>query len=301
MNALLNQAKTGSTVDQTKEPERKAFEIIPAGPTPARFVGYVEVGKHAQEYEGKAKADALEVILTFELNGKKHHIEYEKDGETISRTNIKRETMPAYTTSKAGFKKLFNAMRAEREDITHMAQMLNEPFLITVVHNADKDDPKKVYANIKDDNGWRVGPPLYNAQPDPLEEPIMKVLPVAEATVPLQLLLWDNPTKEQWDSIFIDGTRTVKKDGKDVEVSKNWVQERCLAAKDYESSALADMLSGADGAIADVIEQVAKEKAAEPEKKAVAKTENTKVAEAVKEKEPDGSADDILAALGLNS
>lgn len=300
MNSLLNQAKTGSTVDQTKEPERKAFEIIPAGPTPARFVGYVEVGKHAQEYDGKAKADALEVILTFELNGKKHHIEYEKDGETISRTNIKRETMPAYTTSKAGFKKLFNTMRAERENITHMAQMLNEPFLITVVHNADKDDPKKVYANIKDDNGWRVGPPLYNAQPDPLEEPIMKVLPVAEATVPLQLLLWDNPTKEQWDSIFIDGTRTVKKDGKEVEVSKNWMQERCLAAKDYESSALADMLSGADGAIADVIEQVAKEKAAEPEKKESAKAEEKKP-DPVKEKEPDGSADDILAALGLNS
>lgn len=298
MNALLNQAKTGSTVDQTKEPERKAFEIIPAGPTPARFVGYVEVGKHPQEFDGKAKADALEVILTFELNGKKHHIEYEKDGETIKRTNIKRETMPAYTASKAGFKKLFNSMRAEREEITHMAQMLNEPFLITVVHNADKTDPTKVYANIKDDNGWRVGPPIYT--PDPLEPGITKILPVAEATVPLQLLLWDNPTKEQWDSIFIDGIRTVKKDGKEVEVSKNWVQERCLAAKDYESSALADMLSGADSAIADVIEQVAKEKVAEPEKKEAAKSEEKKP-DPVKEKEPDGSADDILAALGLNS
>lgn len=298
MNALLNQAKTGTTVDQTKEPERKAFEIIPAGPTPARFIGYVEVGKHAQEFDGKAKSDALEAILTFELNGKKHQIEYEKDGETHHTTNIKRENLAVYTTAKAGFKKLFNAMRAEREEITHMAQMLNEPFLIHVVHNADKTDPTKIYANIKDDNGWRVGPPVYT--PDPLEPSITKILPVPEATKPLMLLLWDNPTKEQWDSIFIDGTRTVKKDGKETEVSKNWIQERCLAAKDYETSALADMLTGADDAINDVIDEVAKERAVEPIKEAVKEPVAEKPAEPVKEKEPDGSADDILAALGLD-
>jgi len=70
---------------------------------------------------------------------------------------------------------------------------------------------------------------------------------VPEATIPLRLLLWDQPTTEQWDSVFIDGTRTVKRDGIEVQESKNWLQQDIVEnALDFGGSPLEIMLNGID-------------------------------------------------------
>ena len=53
--------------------------MAPAGPTPARFIGYVEVGNHVEQFEGKDKPAAPQVKLRFELNGPQHKNEFEKD------------------------------------------------------------------------------------------------------------------------------------------------------------------------------------------------------------------------------
>ena len=63
------------------------------------------------------------------------------------------------------------------------------------------------------------------------------------------LMLWDFVTKEQWDSIFIDGTVMRKKeDGTEEEVSKNWLQLDIMQkATDFEGSPLHDLLDGLGG------------------------------------------------------
>ena len=247
MNELLNMAKTAATADHTKTQEAGEYTVPPAGPTPARFIGYVEVGKQPQEYEGVAKNPALECLLFFELNGPKHKRTVVVDGADKEFTNRIKVTTTVSVNSKAGFKKLFNEMRQERENITHMAQMLGEPFLITVVHNTvGEGDKARTYANMKDANGWRIGPPVFI---DPLDPDNKRPVPVPEPTQPIMLMLWDNPNKMMWDSIFIDGTSTIKKDGKEVEVSKNWMQELCMKATDYENSPLYDMLTGIGGVV----------------------------------------------------
>ena len=134
-----------------------------------------------------------------------------------------------------------------RSGITHMALMLGEAFLVKVVHNVvGEGKDQKTYANLKDDSGWTISAPV---KADPVtgeSEP----LPVPQPTKPLQLLLWDSPTYEQWESIFIDGERTTK-DDKGVETTKsnNWLQNDIKDnASDFEGSALHIMLlSGATG------------------------------------------------------
>ena len=59
--------------------------------------------------------------------------------------------------------------------------------------------------------------------------------------------MWSNPTKETWDSLFIDGTTEIKNaDGTVENKSKNWVQETVLSATDYGGSALEQLLHGVD-------------------------------------------------------
>mgnify|MGYP003667424486 CR=1 FL=1 len=232
-------AETASTTDQSTASTGGNFErtVAPAGFTTARFVGYVEIGKQPQRaYEGQEKPDAPEVRLTFELNGPKQITEYEKDGETHKRSNLQREKITISQSDKSNFFKLFTKMAYGRSDIKHMAQMLGEGFLIKISHNTSKDG-KKTYANMKSkENGWEIGAPSTT---DPVTNDVT-MLNVPEATVALQCLLWDNPTQEMWDSIFIDGS--YEKDG--VSVSKNFIQNEALDASNFGGSALEALIGG---------------------------------------------------------
>jgi hypothetical protein len=51
------------------------------------------------------------------------------------------------------------------------------------------------------------------------------------------MFLWDYPSKEAWDSLFIEGTWD---DGK----SKNMLQELCMSATNFDGSPLQQMLMG---------------------------------------------------------
>jgi hypothetical protein len=137
-------------------------------------------------------------------------------------------------------------MRRGREDKKHMAQMLGEGFIIEVVHNEQVVDGKKtgkVYANMKTEAaGWLISAPV-------IEDPIAGTktnVNVPEALSPMKLFLWDHASKETWDSLFIDGTRTTKVDGKDTEVSKNWLQQKIMGASNYNGSPLEALLAGVE-------------------------------------------------------
>ena len=279
LTALAAQAaQAAETADQSVQEGGFKREVAPAGFTTARFVGYVETGHQPQNpYQGVEKPDAPEVRLTFELNGPKQINEYQKDGETHTFTNSQREKITIGVNEKSNFQKLFKAMLAGRSDIKHMAMLLGEGFLIKITHNQSKDG-KKTYANMKTDGVWNIQAPAVT---DPISNETT-ILDVPAATLPIQLLLQAAPTKEQWDSIFIDGTYTKKEGDKEIQVSKNFLQEECKAASSFVGSALEAMIAGLSG-VADVI-------ATEPKKEA-APTPEPKPEPTV--------ADDPLAALGL--
>ena len=255
MNALLNQAAT-STVDHTQDNGGGGnfdYEVPPAGPAPARLIGYVELGKRKQKpYQGKEKPDALCARLTFELYGQKHEREVEVNGvKRIFRNRITIHQLAVKTGDRGSFGKLFRAMRGGDEKITHMAQMLGKDWVVQVVHNTSKatvdgKEVERIYANLRDaDGAWKFGPTLFE---NPMTGEITRI-PVPEPdSDSYQLLLWDNPTKEQWDSLFIEGTRTITRDGQKVEVSRNTLQEDIVKnATDFSGSALEDIVAGLGG------------------------------------------------------
>lgn len=222
-------------------------EPPPAGITVGRFIEYIDLGKQKQpDYQGKPKPPADSLRLTFELlSPKKNLHEYEVDGEQRVRADRVSIRISKKLSDKAKFKKLFNAMTYGREGIKHMAQMLGEAFIINIYHNVvEKEGKKTTYVNLDKDGAYGISAPF---KVDPLEgtrEPV----PVREPLSPLRLFLWNNPTQETWDSLFIDGTRTVKKDGgAEVEVSKNWMQELIMSAANFDGSLLQAMLGGVDG------------------------------------------------------
>jgi hypothetical protein len=314
-------AMAAAQEDQT-ETQTTTFDNDPpeAGVTVGRFIEYIEIGKHdGGQYQGKPKPPADYVRLTFELlHPKKNIKEYEVEGEKRERADRVSIRISKKLSEKAKFKKLFNALTYGR-DIKHMAQMLGEAFIITIYHNVvEKEGVKKTYVNLDNDGVYGIKAPFVE---DPLEG-TRKDVPVREAISPLRLFLWNNPTQETWDSLFIDGTRTVKKDGGgEEEVSKNWLQESILDALNYKGSALEALLGG----VADLPteetgeepeeeqeeETVAEEKpvekpapkaaAAKPAAKAAAKPAGKPPAAAASKAAPkkEAAADDALDALGL--
>ena len=295
--AAMAAEQEDQTVEQTVSFDN---DPPPAGVTVGRFIEYIELGKQKQgDYNGKPKPDADTLRLTFELlHPNKNIHEYEVEGEKRTRADRVSIRITKKMSDKAKFKKLFNTMTYGRDSIKHMAQMLGEAFIITVYHNVvEKDGKKNTYVNLDNDGVYGIKAPFVE---DPLEG-TKKDVPVGEPLSPLRLFLFNNPTQETWDSLFIDGTRERKLDGGAVEqVSKNWLQEVILGASNFTGSALEAMLGGVDDLPTD--ETVVEEKPVEkPAPKAAAKPAAKPAAAkatkpAVKDTAP---ADDALAALGL--
>lgn len=243
-NALFNQAAAAAAeagMDQSEASQGFERKVVPAGPTPARFVGYVEVGSHVEQYEGKDKPAAPQVKLRFELNGPAHRNEFEKDGEKKTWNNTIDIDLTLSLNEKAGFYKLFRKMAYGRDDIKSMPQMLGEAFVLNVAHKKSKSTGK-VYPIIKVDGEWTVSAPFST---DPMTGATTRY-DIAEMTEKGQVLLWANPSKEMWDSIYIDGTYTKKVGDAEVEVSKNFIQNRCLEAVNFPGSPLEALLGGID-------------------------------------------------------
>jgi hypothetical protein len=323
-HSLLDEVKDDVLPDQSKAVEYENT-IPPAGKTLARFIGYVEVGKRKDMYEGKEKGTVLRAKLFFELLGKAHM----KDVDGKQQGTLFTQDVAVKTGEKAGFRKLFMKMRAGDESITHMAKLLNRGFIIEITHTNGKGDKADVtYANMTRDGEWLIYPPIFE---NPATGEVTK-LPVPDATIPMRLLLWSNPSKAQWDSIFIDGTYTRKnKDGTEEEVSKNWLQNLIVRdALDFEGSPLQDLLIGLGALTLDASEgkpDPALVAAAEKEAEAIAAAAQASKAAPVADKPTEAapvkeaapaaapaepakaadpapaqvaSADDLFAQLGIN-
>ena len=278
------------------------FEVIPAGKTMGRFIEYIELGKHSGgSYNGKPKPDAEAVRLTFELlHPTKNVREFEKDGVKIKHGQLISIQLKKSLSEKAKFKKLFNSMTYGRP-VKHLARLLGDAFLMEVYHNVVKKDGKDItYVNLDKDGVWSLGAPRVCT--DPIAETYADV-PVPEATFGMKLFLWDKPTKETWDSLFIDGTREVKKDDGSVEhVSRNWLQERILSARNYAGSSLHHMLEEVnDLPVQETVQKAEAEKPLELPASATEKPAETAPAKEADKpaSKPATSAEDALAALGL--
>lgn len=300
--------------DQTEEVTHQDFDNTPeAGVTVGRLISYIELGKQdGGSYQGKKKPDADKVRMEFELLAPKNIIKFERDGKEIESGQIVHVTVKKSLSDKASFKKLFKKLQYGREDKKHIAQMLGEAFIIHIYHNKVKGEngaKDKLYVNLDKDGEYGIQAPFSE---DPLTQQ-RQAYNIRPHTANLRLFLWEHPTKEMWDSLFIDGTREVKKqDGTVEHVSKNWLQESILSAKNFNGSPLHQLLAGVSD---DLLEQAEIEEAGEQSEnpaEGMAQTDleaaiadiaanDTPAASAGPEAPAEPQNEDPLAALGLTA
>ena len=191
--------------------------LLPEGYAFGRLVEYIEFGNQPQEFQGQAKDPALEFTLGFALTGQG----YQNDDGTpyVVRT---------YNTAlsrneKARAFKLFKALNW-KGTAKSFAQLLGETFLVKIKQVPKSKTDPKIVSRI-DLDGFL--PPL-----DPVTR---QPYPIADAPDEMyRLFLWSRPTKEAWDSLYIEG----EYEGK----SKNRIQEQILAALDFQGSPLQQLL-----------------------------------------------------------
>lgn len=218
IQALANQAaETGDDMTVVVKGGGGA-KLLPAGNCLGRLVRYVEYGNQPQEFGGKAQDPAPEFQLGFALYGEGYQNE---DGTPyiMSTYPIKRSR-----NEKAGAYLLFKALNW-KGTATHFAQLVGQAFIVNIENKTPKDATKAARSTI---NLKGFLPPL-----DPVTRSPYAV-PEARAD-DLGLFLWDYPTLDAWNSLYIDGTYD---DGS----SKNWLQGTLLAATNFAGSALESLL-----------------------------------------------------------
>lgn len=215
--------------------------LLPAGRAYARLIGYREFGNHIQTYQGKAKAPARVVRLTFAMWGKAnplgenvqdncYHLVNE-DGTVKSHGTFTTFDISLGNSEKSRIKHGFDKMNWSKKHKT-FATMLGEAFLLPIeVKKGTKADSKPY--NLIDWAG--ILPPLDPMTAQPYQIPDVK-------DEDYFAFLWDMPTKEDWDAMFIDGTN-------DKGQSKNFLQAMCLKAKDFPGSALETLLLEINGGV----------------------------------------------------
>jgi len=201
----------GANLADMTEVETGGGFVYPVGGCVARLVEYVEHGTQARKpYQGAARDPAPEFHLGFALYSQGFCKEdgtpriYRTFGITMSRNDQSRSFQ------------MFEQMNWTKKH-THFAQMLGDAVLVSFVEAKDSQGKARVNLDLKS----------FLAPVDPVSRQPYEC-PAATDDL-FKLFLWDNPTKETWESIYISG-------------DKNWIQDRCIAATNYHGSALESML-----------------------------------------------------------
>lgn len=239
--------KAAKTQDLTKESTGGDYSPPEKGVPGLRFVGYIETGKVNGEFKGKPKVTDKATLL-FELHGKRWPVG-ENGNPTLIAVKLNKGT-----SAKSQYIKLFKAMNYAG-NATTFVELLGDAFIGNISHYEGNDG--KTYATLKDDatGVFTVRAPFTENEDG---ESIARKVP--EALSDIKCFLWNDPDKDQWDSIFIDGEYD---DG----TSKNKFQKAIRDAVNFEGSPIEALLEGAPEVEDDDVEDA---KAAAKAKKAAA-------------------------------
>lgn len=218
LQALAAQAVAESGIDLNEAVKGGGGgRLLPEGYAFGRLVEYIEFGNQPQEFQGQTKDPALEFTLGFALTGDGYQNE---DGSAYV---VRTYNTALSRNEKSRAFKLFKALNW-KGTAKGFAQLLGETFLVKIKQVPKSKTDPKIVSRI-DLDGFL--PPL-----DPVTR---QPYPIADVPDEMyRLFLWNRPTKEAWDSLYIEG----EYEGK----SKNRIQEQILAALDFQGSPLQQLL-----------------------------------------------------------
>lgn len=216
---LVNTAVEVQDTDMTQTGAGGAYEdvLLDKGEYYGRFVEYVEYGKRLPMNNNKPTGKPAV------LNAKVGFIVYLPDGG-IKR--IRSMPMGVYNSERATFKQLFDKLNHDGT-INHAAMRLGSTWVLPIEQHTSKAGKT---SNIIDYSSIRPVPKFDPNTGEPIALPELDLEDI-------KVFLWNAPTKETWDSLYIDGK---KDDG----TSKNFIQEDIMKAVDFEGSALHQLLMG---------------------------------------------------------
>lgn len=162
----------------------------------ARFVGYIEIGKHDKVGEN-AKPAVDQVHLVFELHGAKWPTKTLEDGTVIpQRITVK---LTRSLNEKATMFKLFKRMNYEGK-AKHFSQLLGQGYLVTVKHFTPKGS-NVVIANLRDDQGnLTIRAPRMEVLDEETGELEQKKVAVPAQVGESRLFVWDG--KDEWFKVM---------------------------------------------------------------------------------------------------
>ena len=250
--ALTKAAKADKNFTETSSGGSFERELPVVGVGFLRLREYIEMGIHSH---GKAphQKDRPLARFVFELTHKKHSMSFEKDGETITTQHVMSVTVPISDNESADYIKIFNLLNWNGT-LTHPLEALDKPMMCKISHSeSGEGDKKRSYANLwtgtPKDKNWQILPPVKEA--DPMDDASVAqdisaaIPPLSKGAESLKVFLWLHADQAQWDTLFIEGTRTVKGkgDAPDKEESKNYLQEKIKQAKNFAGSPIEQVLA----------------------------------------------------------
>lgn len=219
--------------------------LLPAGTALVRLCSYIEFGSAVQSFGGKPKPAAPIFQLGFMIVG---GVGRKEDG-TPEKYVLEEGNFPMITTfdtalslyDKSKAVKYFNALSRVGNRCTHFIQKVAEQNLYALtIGTKIATGGKNAGKLVQDIDFSNLQVALDQETGLPRQAPALK-------EEHIQVFLWNQPTKEMWDSIYIEGEWEEKKDesGKVLYAarSKNFLQEKCLQALDFEGSPLQTLLS----------------------------------------------------------
>ena len=223
--ALANEAAAEGP-NMTEAVKGGSTRLLPAGYAFARLVEVVELGNHAQEFQGQKKDPAPEIQLGFALYNTADRVYQNDDGTPYI---IRPYSFALFQNDKARAFLLFKALNW-KGTATSFGQMLGQAFLAKIAHEPKSKTDATIVSRL-DLKGFL--PPLDAASGMPY--------PVPEADIKLmRLFLWARPTKGAWDALYVEGQYEAK-DGKPAK-SKNFTQEKIMSALNFAGSPLQQLL-----------------------------------------------------------
>lgn len=244
-------AAAASTKDYTQAKSGGGdYTPLAEGPCRLRLVGYVELGQHAGEYQGKPKKN-YKAKFYFEVSGPKHPPR-EFEGQKFP--NIVTVTENISQSDKARFFKLFGLLN-HAGTAKHPAELLGNAYKGSIVHRKYKpkgSTEERVAVDLYDKKAgtYTIGPARYEVVGEDGPTGEFAELKVDAPLSDLRCFIWDHADMEQWASIFVDGQYDeVKNDKGEVTKkarSKNVDQELIRSALNYAGSPI-DILLGTNG------------------------------------------------------
>lgn len=257
LNAVISQAAAESV--NLSEASKGGGATPPnAGTCIATVVGYVELGRRVKKgYKGAPDKKVRKGRFILELaGGTNPHTMSEGDNpvKIAKRINVN-VWLPEpgkQPSAKSGLYLFMSAVNYEKDPAIKIpAQLIGKHVKVIVSVEEFTNEAGEVikYGSIGGaQDGFKISAPRIDLTDEagmPTGE--FKVIPAPERVSDLRCFLWDYPSMEMWDSLFIDGEYEAKpaENGKAAvpAKSKNVIQEEVMQALDWEGSPMQTLLA----------------------------------------------------------